>query len=234
MEGDDDGAQRDDGAPVAGGASGKFGTCRQKRGPLPKIARVHNQGSRQLQGACRGGRGGLAMAGQRQKPVELLQFRRGGRGKPLVVYDDGDRRVPPLPRGCRHVGPAARQAWRELWSSPVRAAIDPRADGGALRDYVLLVDEQDRLRAQMAAGEMTAPTVARMAQVERQLQKLREHLALTPLARFRLQLQVLSGREREQRLAAQSEQAKPPAVVVLDDPAPEPWRPHRDQLGSQP
>jgi len=86
----------------------------------------------------------------------------------------------------------------------------------------------------MAAGEMTAPTVARMAQVERQLQKLREHLALTPLARFRLQLQVLSGREREQRLAAQSEQAKPPAVVVLDEPAPEPWRPHRDQLGSQP
>jgi len=27
---------------------------------------------------------------------------------------------------------------------------------------------------------------------------------------------------------------EPPAVVVLDDPAPEPWRPHRDQLGSQP
>jgi hypothetical protein len=43
MEGDDDGAQRGDGAPVAGGRPQKFGTCRQKRGPLPKIARVHNQ-----------------------------------------------------------------------------------------------------------------------------------------------------------------------------------------------
>jgi len=174
------------------------------------------------------------MAGQRQKPVELLQFSRGGRGKPLVVYDDGDRRVPPLPRGCRHVGPAARQAWRELWSSPVRAALELPADAALLRDYVLLIDEQERLRAQMAAGKMPPAVVSRMAQVERHLQKLREHLALTPLARFRLQLQVLSGREREQRLAAQSEQAKPPAVVVLDEPAPEPWQPHRDQLGSQP
>jgi len=47
-------------------------------------------------------------------------------------------------------------------------------------------------------------------------------------------VRLLADIEREQRLAAQSEQAKPPAVVVLDEPAPEPWRPHRDQLGSQP
>jgi hypothetical protein len=30
-------------ADDAGGWPRKFGTCRQKRGPLPKIARVHNQ-----------------------------------------------------------------------------------------------------------------------------------------------------------------------------------------------
>ena len=47
-------------------------------------------------------------------------------------------------------------------------------------------------------------------------------------------VRLLADIEREQRLAAQSEQAKPPAVVVLAEPAPEPWRPHRDQLGSQP
>ena len=165
------------------------------------------------------------MPARRQKPVELLANKRGGRARALQVVDDGDRTVPSLPRQLRHVGPAGRQAWREFWGSAVRAAVELPADAALLRDYVLLVDEQDRLRARMAAGEMTPPVVSRMAQVERHLHRIREHLGLTPLARFRLQLQVLSGREREQRLAAQSEQEEPPAVVVLDEPAPEPWRP---------
>ena len=164
------------------------------------------------------------MAGQRQKPVELLQFRRGGRDRALVVYDDGDRTVPPLPRGCGRVGAVARQAWRELWSSPVRAVLDRRADGEALREYVLLVDERERLRTCMAAGERTAPVVARMAQVERQVQRLREHLALTPLSRFRLQLQVLGKEHQQRQPAAPAEFAGPPAAVELDD-IPEPWRP---------
>jgi hypothetical protein len=165
------------------------------------------------------------MPGRRQKPVELLANPRGGRARALQVVDDGDRTVPSLPRQLRQVGPAGRQAWREFWGSAVRSAVELPADAALLRDYVLLIDEQDRLRAQMAAGAMTPTVVSRMAQVERHLHRIREHLGLTPLARFRLQLQVLSGREREQRLAAQSEQAEPPAVVVLDEAAPEPWRP---------
>ncbi|PFG73821.1 P27 family phage terminase small subunit [Tepidiforma thermophila] len=173
------------------------------------------------------------MAGQRQKAVELLQFHRGGRDRALVVYDDGDRTVPPLPRGCGRVGAVARQAWRELWSSPVRAVLDRHADGAALREYVLLVDERERLRTCMAAGERTAPVVARMAQAERQLQKLREHLALTPLSRFRLQLKVLPSGEQQPSLRGRlladvergtpAELPEPPAAVELDDIL-EPWR----------
>ncbi|MCL6644813.1 MAG: hypothetical protein K6U88_07525 [Dehalococcoidia bacterium] len=174
------------------------------------------------------------MAGQRQKPVELLQFRRGGRDKALVVYDDGDRTVPPLPRGCGRVGAVARRAWRELWSSPVRAVIDPAADAEALRKSILLVDEREQLRARMAAEGPTGPVVARMAQVERQVQRLREHLVLTPLARFRLQLKVLPIGEQLPSLRARlladvergtpAELPEPPAALELED-APEPWRP---------
>jgi hypothetical protein len=168
------------------------------------------------------------MANQRQKPVDLLQFRRGGRGRALQVVDDGDRRVPPLPRGARGVGPVARQAWRDLWQSVVRAAVDQRADADLLLEYVLLIDERERLRAAMAEGQVSTAMVSRMGQVERQVQKLREHLGLTPLARFRLQLQVLSGREKEQRLAGATlaDDAGPPEVVVIEDGVPEPWRPY--------
>ncbi|PFG75316.1 hypothetical protein [Tepidiforma thermophila] len=164
------------------------------------------------------------MAGQRQKAVELLQFHRGGRDRALVVYDDGDRTVPPLPRGCGRVGAVARQAWRELWSSPVREVLDRRADGAVLREYVLLVDERERLWTCMAAGERMAPVVARMAQAERQVQKLRKLPAPTPLARFRLQQLVLGKKHQLRQPAAPAELPEPPAAVELDD-IPEPWRP---------
>ena len=172
------------------------------------------------------------MPGRRQKPPELLANQRGGRARTLQVVDDGDRRVPPLPRHARHIGPVARQAWRDLWRSAIRAAVDTLADSDVLLEYVLLIDERERIRAEMLERGRTPADASRMAQVERQIQRIREHLGLTPLARFRLQLQVLSGREREQRLAAQAEQPEPPAVVVLDEPAPEPWRPGGSQAAA--
>jgi hypothetical protein len=45
-------------------------------------------------------------------------------------------------------------------------------------------------------------------------------------------VRLLADIEREKQLSLE-EPDEPPALVELKD-TPEPWRPHRDQLGSQP
>jgi hypothetical protein len=139
--------------------------------------------------------------------------------------------VPPLPKIAEGVGPEAREAWAGLWASVVRGAVDMAADADLLAEYVLLVDERERLRQAMAEG-LTGPVVTRMGMVERHLMKLREHLGLTPLARFRLQLSVVTSREAMGRLAEREAAREPaPRVVVIEEAIPEPWRPGGSQAG---
>lgn len=152
--------------------------------------------------------------GQRQLPVHLLRHRRGGRAKALPSLHPPPPEVPPLPRGLGRLHRQARLAWREYWSSPVCGALDHQADGDLLRDYLLLVDERARLRERLRE-EPDKVVEARLRQVEGQIWRCREHLGLTPLARFRLQLQYVDARDAarrdlraEQRMAQELERAQ--------------------------
>src|SRR6059036_1896507 len=54
------------------------------------------------------------MPGKRQKPMEALAFRRGGRYRPLSLAEDSDREAPPCPAGLTA---SAERAWQNLWES---------------------------------------------------------------------------------------------------------------------
>jgi len=183
---------------------------------------------------------------QRTKPVELLVNKAGGRGRKLQVVDTGDRSVPPLPALAQHVGDEARAAWADLWQSVVRGAIDLQADADILAEYVLIIDERERLRKAMREGTMTPPMVTRMNAIERHMLRIREHLGLTPLARFRLQLSVVTSREalerleeraaaRQTRSESRADDAAVAGATVIEmtaEAVPEPWRPGVTHDGS--
>src|SRR3989442_15551908 len=58
----------------------------------------------------------ILMAGKRQKHPNTLAFRRAGRYRPLAVVSGEERPVPPCPE---NVGAKAKEAWEQLWRSPL-------------------------------------------------------------------------------------------------------------------
>lgn len=171
------------------------------------------------------------MAGVRQVAPELLADRRPGRGRVLTVVVPTDRKVPAAPRG---VGAVAKRVWRDFWHSPVAAAVDRGADSYALQRWIEAVDEREGLMGQVRHNhlipgsmgqEVLNPLFRRIDVLTREIEKAEERFGMTPLSRFRLQLnyadagaatdrldRINQRREREDRAVA----VESPRVVDLD------------------
>jgi len=133
------------------------------------------------------------MAGKRQKHPDVLAFQRGGRHRALQpMTHDGGRPAPACPEG---VSPEARQAWRELWESPL-ANTFADSDLPALYRWLWWTDQWfDAARYVERYGPVTRGqrgdevlrTKVRWLRIcEASLAKLEEAFGMTPLARLRL------------------------------------------------
>jgi len=135
---------------------------------------------------------------QRQKPVDQLVNRRGGRGRVLTVVPV-KRRLPAPPI---QLGEHATRAWRDFWASPVSHAVDIKADWAALKHWIQCHNERDYLEG-VAIGKpllktrdwtpenptyMLNPLYRRIRQLDDEIRRYEESFGMTPLSRFRLQL----------------------------------------------
>lgn len=135
------------------------------------------------------------MAGQRRKAPDLLTNTRGGRGRALTVAPkEGPRIIPRPPAG---IGPAARATWRRFFQTWVSDTVIWEADGDALQQWILNVDERNKLRemariAPLIKGShgqlMQNPLRRTIRELNKEIQTAREHFGMTALARWRLQL----------------------------------------------
>ena len=138
------------------------------------------------------------MVAVRQKPPELLAFRRGGRGKGLQAPFDRPARVPRCP--VAKPRPAVADAWRALWRSEVSRAIDVHADTEALRHWVECMQQRAELLEQIEREGFTGPwgpmdslvahpSLVYVKHLDKEITRIREHFGMTPMSRFRLQMQ---------------------------------------------
>lgn len=154
------------------------------------------------------------MAGKRQKPPGELAYRRGGRARPLVPVATATVASAP-PEG---VGEHALAVWTAFWASRVSGAIDLLADGEALRQWILCVDEREKLRAATSRAPlvkgshqqlMLNPLFRRIRDLNREIARAEEHFGMTPLARMRLGVTYLQEQAAKEDLEARQERRRP-------------------------
>lgn len=139
------------------------------------------------------------MAGQRQKPTELLTNQRGGRDKKLTVIRalKGDRAKPPSPP----VGLSeyAAAVWGDFWRSDVALAVDMLSERDNIEHWIRCVDERNRLwdivrKTPLVKGShgqlMVNPLQRRIRELTTDIDRASAVFGLGPLWKFRLQLTV--------------------------------------------
>lgn len=158
------------------------------------------------------------MAGQRQVPPGMLSRVHSGRGRGLTVVEPARPKVPRLPIQTAHR--EVRAIWRNFWLSRVSWAVDLEADAERLLHWATMLDDRASLRARIRAdGELVPwgpfgaqirhPLFPRLAQVERELAHLADRFGLSPIARFRLQLQFAEAGLSASKLAKEREAPAP-------------------------
>lgn len=131
-----------------------------------------------------------------RKPVDQLQFKRGGRAErrtfPLAVPDA----LPPAPPAPRGLTGGGKAMWDAYWSDPVSCAATV-ADGYDIARFCLLIgrreSEERKLRKEGItvegyAGPVANPRIRVVRELTREIEKYREQLGILPLARMRLGL----------------------------------------------
>lgn len=162
-------------------------------------------------------------------PAELhAEPKRHRRVRITVV--NGDSEVPPLPDGARSVGALARRTWESYWKSGLGQFSVAGADDDILREWLLLIDEREKLRKVILDGVKSGKKVppfiiSRMSNVERNIMKVRQELGMTPMARFRLQLSVRASLQQHEALPALPAAPSDDVADAEFDDAPEPWQP---------
>lgn len=134
------------------------------------------------------------MPGVRQKPPEMLQNQRGGRGRGITVRArDGSLVVPDPPTGLRAYG---KRAWAEFWQSDVSAVVQMEADREELEHWARCVDERKRLwdivkKSRLIKGShgqlMTNPLVRQIRDLTVDINRVSDRFGMNPTSRFRLQ-----------------------------------------------
>jgi phage terminase small subunit len=136
-----------------------------------------------------------------RKPVDQLQFQRGGRAERRtfpVAVPDAPLVAPPAPEGLKDAG---RAVWVAYWSDPVSLAATP-VDGYDIARYCQLHDQREAIERKLARskneggghvidgvnGPALNPLHRARKEYTREIEKLREQLGILPLARMRLGL----------------------------------------------
>lgn len=141
------------------------------------------------------------MAGKPQKPIGQLQNPRNPRGKAggVTLVADQERAVPRPPKGLTK---EAAAAWRAFFRSPLGGAVDYQGDGPALRRWIWLVSERERLVARFASGfeELIGrgslgqvalnPLLKLEERYSREIMAYEDRFGMTPLARMRLGIAI--------------------------------------------
>ena len=161
----------------------------------------------------------ILMAGKRQKHPNTLAFRRAGRYRPLAVVTGEERPVPPCPE---NVGEKAKEAWEQLWRSPLSRSY-AESDLPALHRWLWWYDQWLRTAEQItqtgptrrgARGDVVLrSTVRYLKTCEAALQTHEEAFGMTPLSRMRLGITYSEGRSAVERLR---EPAKPTPLAEPD------------------
>jgi P27 family predicted phage terminase small subunit len=135
-----------------------------------------------------------------KKPVDQLQFTRGGRAERRTFPVSVPRVAlvaPPPPAGLKAAG---RAVWEAYWTDPVSLAAT-RVDGYDIARYCRLHDEREAVEKRIAGrsqyggdviegmnGPILNPLHRVRKELTREIEKLREMLGILPLARMRLGL----------------------------------------------
>jgi len=181
------------------------------------------------------------MAGRPQKPVGQLQNKRNPRGKAggVTLVADATRKVPAPPRGLTD---EARRIWRDFFRSPLGGAVDYQGDGPALRRWITLVSDRERLWSRFHAGEdddsaepesltvfgsqgqrVINPLLRLEERLSREIMAYEDRFGMTPLARMRLGIAIgqaaesLDGLRRRLVSAPADEPPAQGGVIDLDD-----------------
>lgn len=149
------------------------------------------------------------MANRRQKPASQLQ----GRGSAyrntgaVALAADAARPVPGAPKGLTT---RAREVWRTFWRSPLGGAVDYQGDGPALRRWIWLVSERERLldrfhgegedRLSLTTFGSTGnvvlhPLLKLEERLSREIMMYEDRFGMTPLARMRLGVAIGQAHE---------------------------------------
>jgi P27 family predicted phage terminase small subunit len=167
-----------------------------------------------------------------QKPVDQLQFKRGDRAERRTLLLPVTTEPRPIPRCPAGLQPGAQRRWRAYWSAPVAAAVDLRSDAEAVERWVHCVSERERLQpladktplVKGSTGQLVAnPLYGVINGLSREIERLEEHLGMTPLARMRLGLVqtqrdigVADLRRRLERAGEATDAIEAEATEVVD------------------
>lgn len=136
-----------------------------------------------------------------------------------VVSLRPESQVVKLPDPPEELLPAVEVIWHEFFKSQVARAVDPQADAGVLRRWILAVDQYERNAAALRSGEIEVMTVGSQgqmvlhplakyqSQLDAQIARLEKELGLTPMARARLGLKFT---EQALTAAQLNEMLRPP------------------------
>jgi hypothetical protein len=163
------------------------------------------------------------MAGQRQKPVQNLAFRRGGRGREVAIPDHsplGEVPAPP-PRLTR----AVRDHWEAFWSDQISRLVTEAAVHH-VRRYFVLLSERERLERKVSkapivpgsAGQDTLnPLYKRLEELTREIEVYMRELGILPLSRMRLGVATGHARSALEEMREQLRRRQEARPQVLSD-----------------
>lgn len=162
------------------------------------------------------------MVAVRQKDPSLLVNQRGGRGRGLAVLAREETWKPPRlpadvispltdpvqarfqPAAVKH----ARGRWNDWWKSSASQAVDVRSDMEALwwwitcvfrrALYVQIVREQPVVKG--AKGPIINPLERTISKLSADIARAEMHFGMTPLSRFRLQIEYVDSDRAAEKL----------------------------------
>lgn len=160
----------------------------------------------------------------------------GHRDHRFTVLQGGaqDPALPEAPKAPAGLQRSTLKVWRAFWASQVAQVIDPASDLPAISQWIHLVDEEERLAAEIARtgfmvlGSMGQPVLNPLFQLRTQLRnelhRLRGEFGMTPAARLRLglalgemQLQRQAIARGQGRAASWQDQGRRAAILDEDE-----------------
>lgn len=135
------------------------------------------------------------MAGQRQKPVDSLAFRRGGRGGQAINLTKLAGHASEVPLPPKGITRTARESWKAFWRSDVAALVNLDADLTALRRWVECLSEREHVCAELAkkpvvegsmGQDVLNPLASYMQKLTAEIARYEDRFGMTPKSRMQL------------------------------------------------